>query len=174
MKMGKNNPLASPFPKAADALKFTRQGLPCSRQCGREGGCSIRLPLLPRPAPRDFICMCNSGISIYLDDCYADLWYGELGLFPGPPQPSLCEGGSLMRGKQHAAQLLVIYQLVSDQEPLQAAFPADSNTCSLCVKQKCISLSRDYKREACLSTLPFSIFSLIWERLFTLRGDTQL
>lgn len=37
-----------------------------------------------------------------MDNCYADLWYRELGLFPGPPRPSLCERGSLVRGKQHA------------------------------------------------------------------------
>lgn len=173
MKTEKNNPLTSPSPKAADALKFTRQGLPCSRQWGGEGGCSVPLPPLPRPAPRDRICMCNFGISIYLDDCYADLWYGELGLFPGPSQPSLCEGGSLVSGKQHAAP--AISNPPTGQRPGTAASSISSwlqrFNCSLCVKQKCISLSRDYKCGACSSTLPSAFFP--WPGgVYSLREET--
>lgn len=73
MKMGKNNPLTSPSLKVADALKFTKQCLQCIRQWGKEGGCSVHLPLLPRPAPNHCTCMYNFGVSIYLFDCYADL-----------------------------------------------------------------------------------------------------
>lgn len=102
MKMGKNNPLTSPSPKAADALKFTRQGLLCSRQWGGEGGCSVRLPLLPRPAPRDRICMCNFGISIYLWMIVMQIfgtgsWVCSLALF-GPPserEGALCVVNSM-------------------------------------------------------------------------------
>ena len=156
MKIRENNPLMFSSLKVADVLKFTRQGLPCRRQWGGEGGCPVWLLPLPRPAPRDRICMCNFGIIIDLDDCYADLWYGELGLFPGPPRPSLAEGGSLVYGKQHTT--LVISNLPTGRWPGTAASSISSwlqcFNCSLCVKQKHISLSEDYKWEAWHSTLP--------------------
>lgn len=124
----KSNPFTSPSLKAADALKFTQQGPPCSRQWGREGGCSVWLPLLLRSAPRACIYMCNFGISIYLANCYADLWLRELGLFPVPSWPSLCEGGSSVLSKQQAA--LAISNPLTGQIQATAAnsAPAESNT----------------------------------------------
>lgn len=115
----RSNPLTSPSLKVADALEFTRQGLPCSRQWGREGGCSVRLPLLLRSAPRACICMCNFGISIYLGNCYADLWLRELGLFPGPlfvKEGALC----LVNSRLHRP--LATHQLARYQQLLQTAF----------------------------------------------------
>lgn len=111
-KWGKKNHLTSPSLKAADALKFTRQGLLCGRQWGGEGGCSS--------APRDCICKCNFGISclcsILMQIFGTGSWFCSLAHSWGR-EPC----GWLYRP-------IVTYQLASDHELLQAAFPADSNT----------------------------------------------
>lgn len=140
-KWEKSNPLTFPSLKAAGALKLTTQGLPCSRQWGGEGGS----PLLPRPAPRDCVCLGNFGISIDLCDCYIDIWYRQLLLFPGTPA---VREGALWVANSVLHRPFVTYLLASDQELLQAPFPSDSNTLT------CISLSRDYKHGlACPSSL---------------------
>lgn len=149
--MGKNNPLTSSSLKAADALKFTRKGLPCSRQWGREGGCSSA----PQP--------CSQGLHLHVQ-----LWHFHVSvrlscryLVQGAgfvPWPACCEAGSLVGGKQRVQHRpFVTYQLASDQELLLAALPADSNTLA------CIPLSRGYKHGAASpSSLQHCFIDLEW------------
>lgn len=132
-KWEKSNPLTFPSLKAAGALKFTTQGLPCSRQWGGEGGCCS--------APQ----ACSQRLHLHVQ-----FWHFHISvrllhryLVQGAafvPWYSRCEGGSLVGGKQCDAQ--AICNLPTGQWPGAPASPisrVDSNTLT------CISLSRDDK-----------------------------
>lgn len=101
----------------------------------------VAAPQFPGAAPRDCICKCNFGISMYLFYSHADIWYRELVLFPGPPMRE----GTLWAAAQ------AICNLPTGQWPRAAASSISSWLQHFLT---CISLSRDYKQGA---ASPFSL-----------------
>lgn len=161
MKMEKNNSLTSPSLKAADALKFTRQGLPCSRQWGGEGGCSS--------APQ----ACSQGLHLHVRfwHFYVSIQLLCRYLVQGAGfvlWSTCCEGESLVGGKQHAAQAIC-------NLPAGQWWGAAARSISSWLHQFDMHFSvQRLQTWGCLSILPPSFFPWPRVRLLSLRTDTEM